>query len=31
MCRHGESEFNIQGRVGGDSDLSDRGKEVNKR
>lgn len=28
ICRHGESEYNVQGRIGGDSELSDRGKKV---
>lgn len=28
LCRHGESDLNIKGRIGGDSGLSDRGKEV---
>lgn len=28
LCRHGESHHNIQGRVGGDSELSPRGKQV---
>jgi len=27
LCRHGESELNVQGRIGGDSSLSPRGKE----
>uniref|UniRef100_A0AAR2L5U4 6-phosphofructo-2-kinase domain-containing protein n=1 Tax=Pygocentrus nattereri TaxID=42514 RepID=A0AAR2L5U4_PYGNA len=27
LCRHGESELNIRGRIGGDSGLSTRGKE----
>ncbi|XP_030632919.1 6-phosphofructo-2-kinase/fructose-2,6-bisphosphatase 4b isoform X3 [Chanos chanos] len=27
LCRHGESELNVQGRIGGDSGLSPRGKE----
>jgi len=27
LCRHGESELNVQGRIGGDSNLSTRGKE----
>uniref|UniRef100_A0A8B9JPF4 6-phosphofructo-2-kinase/fructose-2,6-bisphosphatase 2 n=1 Tax=Astyanax mexicanus TaxID=7994 RepID=A0A8B9JPF4_ASTMX len=27
LCRHGESEHNIQGLIGGDSGLSNRGKE----
>lgn len=28
LCRHGESELNIRGRIGGDSGLSPRGKQV---
>lgn len=28
LCRHGESELNVRGRIGGDSGLSPRGKEV---
>lgn len=28
ICRHGESEYNVQGRIGGDSELSDSGKKV---
>lgn len=28
LCRHGESEFNLKGRIGGDSGLSPRGREV---
>lgn len=28
LCRHGESELNIRGRIGGDSGLSLRGKQV---
>lgn len=28
LCRHGESDLNIKGRIGGDSGLSARGKEV---
>lgn len=28
LCRHGESEFNLKGRIGGDSGLSNRGKKV---
>lgn len=28
LCRHGESDLNIKGRIGGDSGLSTRGKEV---
>lgn len=31
LCRHGESDLNIKGRIGGDSGLSDRGKEFAKR
>lgn len=27
LCRHGESELNLQGRIGGDSDLSPRGRK----
>ncbi|MEE6481658.1 hypothetical protein FKM82_012929 [Ascaphus truei] len=27
LCRHGESEFNLQGKIGGDSGLSHRGKK----
>lgn len=27
LCRHGESEHNIQGRIGGDSELSSRGRQ----
>ncbi|XP_076845360.1 6-phosphofructo-2-kinase/fructose-2,6-bisphosphatase 4-like isoform X3 [Brachyhypopomus gauderio] len=27
LCRHGESDLNVKGRIGGDSGLSDRGKE----
>ena len=30
LTRHGESEMNVQGRIGGDSDLSARGKEYSK-
>uniref|UniRef100_UPI003AAB0B73 6-phosphofructo-2-kinase/fructose-2, 6-bisphosphatase 4a isoform X4 n=1 Tax=Centroberyx gerrardi TaxID=166262 RepID=UPI003AAB0B73 len=30
LCRHGESELNIKGRIGGDSGLSLRGKEFAK-
>ncbi|XP_062318006.1 6-phosphofructo-2-kinase/fructose-2,6-bisphosphatase 4a isoform X2 [Osmerus eperlanus] len=30
LCRHGESELNIKGRIGGDSGLSNRGKEFAK-
>lgn len=28
LCRHGESDLNVRGRIGGDSGLSPRGKEV---
>lgn len=28
LCRHGESNHNLEGRVGGDSELSHRGKQV---
>jgi len=28
LCRHGESELNVKGRIGGDSGLTKRGKEV---
>lgn len=28
LCRHGESNHNIEGRIGGDSELSPRGKQV---
>lgn len=27
LCRHGESELNLRGRIGGDSGLSARGKQ----
>ncbi|XP_021071742.1 6-phosphofructo-2-kinase/fructose-2,6-bisphosphatase 3 isoform X1 [Mus pahari] len=27
LCRHGENEFNLQGKIGGDSGLSSRGKK----
>lgn len=30
MTRHGESEYNVVGRIGGDSDLSPNGKEYAK-
>ncbi|MEE6502768.1 hypothetical protein FKM82_004631, partial [Ascaphus truei] len=30
LCRHGESELNISGRIGGDSGLSSRGQEFAK-
>ena len=28
LCRHGETDYNMQGRIGGDSELSSRGKQV---
>lgn len=28
LCRHGESNHNVEGRIGGDSELSPRGKQV---
>ncbi|KAJ8302352.1 hypothetical protein KUTeg_021339 [Tegillarca granosa] len=28
LTRHGESEMNLQGRIGGDSELSNRGREI---
>lgn len=28
LCRHGESELNVKGRIGGDSGLTPRGKAV---
>lgn len=28
LCRHGESDLNIKGRIGGDSGLSAKGQEV---
>jgi hypothetical protein len=31
LCRHGENEFNLQGKIGGDSGLSSRGKKVEER
>lgn len=31
LCRHGESEFNLKGRIGGDSGLSNRGKKVREK
>ncbi|XP_030632311.1 6-phosphofructo-2-kinase/fructose-2,6-bisphosphatase 4a isoform X6 [Chanos chanos] len=31
LCRHGESDLNVKGRIGGDSGLSERGKEFAKR
>ncbi|KFV95528.1 6-phosphofructo-2-kinase/fructose-2,6-bisphosphatase 3, partial [Eurypyga helias] len=30
LCRHGESEFNLKGKIGGDSGLSNRGKKVGR-
>ncbi|KAK7127876.1 hypothetical protein R3I93_020454 [Phoxinus phoxinus] len=27
LCRHGESEHNVQGRIGGDAELSSRGRQ----
>ncbi|XP_010879889.1 6-phosphofructo-2-kinase/fructose-2,6-bisphosphatase 4b isoform X3 [Esox lucius] len=30
LCRHGESDLNVKGRIGGDSGLSSRGKEFAK-
>ena len=30
ICRHGESECNMLGQIGGDSDLSERGKQVSE-
>ncbi|KAG7221600.1 hypothetical protein INR49_017131 [Caranx melampygus] len=27
LCRHGESHHNVEGRIGGDAELSERGKE----
>lgn len=30
LCRHGESELNVKGRIGGDSGLTSRGKEVHQ-
>lgn len=30
LCRHGESELNVKGRIGGDSGLTIRGKEVQR-
>lgn len=30
LCRHGESQHNLQGCIGGDSELSSRGKEFAK-
>uniref|UniRef100_A0AAQ6A9Z1 6-phosphofructo-2-kinase domain-containing protein n=1 Tax=Amphiprion ocellaris TaxID=80972 RepID=A0AAQ6A9Z1_AMPOC len=31
LCRHGESELNVKGRIGGDSGLTPRGKEFAKK
>lgn len=31
LCRHGENEHNLQGKIGGDSGLSSRGKKVGER
>lgn len=31
LCRHGESEFNLKGRIGGDCGLSNRGKKVGEQ
>uniref|UniRef100_A0A8C2VLQ5 6-phosphofructo-2-kinase/fructose-2,6-biphosphatase 4 n=1 Tax=Chinchilla lanigera TaxID=34839 RepID=A0A8C2VLQ5_CHILA len=31
LCRHGESELNLKGRIGGDPGLSARGREFAKR
>ncbi|XP_023561418.1 6-phosphofructo-2-kinase/fructose-2,6-bisphosphatase 4 isoform X2 [Octodon degus] len=31
LCRHGESELNLKGRIGGDPGLSPRGREFAKR
>lgn len=31
LCRHGESEYNLVGKIGGDSGLSARGKQVRAR
>ena len=28
VCRHGESVRNMLGQIGGDSDISERGKQV---
>lgn len=28
LCRHGESDHNVDGRIGGDAELSPRGKQV---
>ena len=31
LSRHGESEMNVLGRIGGDSDLSEQGKLFSKK
>lgn len=31
LCRHGESELNLVGRIGGDTGLSPRGAKVSSR
>lgn len=31
ICRHGESEFNVQGRIGGDPELSSQGKKFSMK
>uniref|UniRef100_A0A3B3CW21 6-phosphofructo-2-kinase/fructose-2,6-biphosphatase 4a n=1 Tax=Oryzias melastigma TaxID=30732 RepID=A0A3B3CW21_ORYME len=31
LCRHGESELNVKGRIGGDSGLTARGKQFAKK
>ncbi|XP_029357594.1 6-phosphofructo-2-kinase/fructose-2,6-bisphosphatase 4a isoform X6 [Echeneis naucrates] len=31
LCRHGESDLNVKGRIGGDSGLTPRGKEFAKK
>ncbi|KAI1189300.1 6-phosphofructo-2-kinase [Nemania serpens] len=31
LSRHGESEYNLSGRIGGDADLSSRGKQYAKK
>uniref|UniRef100_A0A8C8DVT4 6-phosphofructo-2-kinase/fructose-2,6-biphosphatase 4a n=1 Tax=Oryzias sinensis TaxID=183150 RepID=A0A8C8DVT4_9TELE len=31
LCRHGESELNVKGRIGGDSGLTTRGKQFAKK
>jgi len=31
LSRHGESEYNLLGRIGGDADLSERGKEYARK